>query len=93
MQLVRERTEEMASPSSRSIELDAREASLEAALATVNTAFAILGSRALVILSACGAFTLFGWAAYEPTGWRFAVACAFTLFVFGPALFIDRRGS
>lgn len=59
----------------------------------MNVAFAILGSRALVILAACGAFTLFGWAAYEPTGWRFAVACAFTLFVFGPALFIDRRGS
>jgi ABC-type enterochelin transport system substrate-binding protein len=69
-----------------------KEKSLEAALATVNTAFAILGSRALVILAACGAFTLFGWAAFEPSGWRFATACAFTLFVFGPALWIDRRG-
>lgn len=59
----------------------------------MNVAFAILGSRALVILAACGAFTLFGWSAYEPTGWRFAVSCAFTLLVFAPALFVDRRGS
>lgn len=58
----------------------------------VNAAFAILGSRALVILAASGAFTLFGWAAWEPSGWRLAAACLFTVFVFAPALWIDRRG-
>jgi hypothetical protein len=72
--------------------LASKEAQLSAALATVRTAFAILGSRALVILAAAGAFALFGWTAIEPNGWRLAAACLFTLFVFGPALWIDRRG-
>lgn len=71
--------------------LAAREAALEAALATVNAAFSILGSRALVILASVGAFTLFGWTALEPSGWRFAAAVAFTVLVFAPALWVDRR--
>lgn len=69
-----------------------KEASVEAALATVMAAFSILGSRALVILAALGSAALFGWTAFDPTGWRFATACAFTVLVFAPALFIDRRG-
>lgn len=69
-----------------------KEASLAALAAPVNAAFGILGSRALVILGALGAFALFGWSAAEPSGWRLGAAAAFTLFVFLPALWIDRRG-
>lgn len=102
VQLVNERTVAetgslISSPDARIAAREAavarKEASIEAAIATVATAFSILGSRALVILAAAGAFALFGWTALEPTGWRFATSCAFTLMVFGPALFIDRRGS
>lgn len=81
-----------ASLAAREAALARKEASVTAILATFDAAFAILGSRALVILAALGSFAMFGWAAYEPTGWRFAAACAFTLMVFAPALFIDRRG-
>lgn len=77
----------------RAAALARKEASVAALLGTVNAAFGILGSRALVILSATGAFALFGWSAADPSGWRFAAACAFTLLVFAPALWIDRRGS
>lgn len=90
LQLVSERTTPSSSEVARAA---AKEAELAAAMATVSTAFAILGSRALVILSALGAFALFGWASYDPTGWRFAAACSFTVLVFGPALWIDRRGA
>lgn len=97
IQLVSERTgptlpDASLALAAREAALASKQASLEAALATVTAAFAILGSRALVILASLGAFALFGWTALEPSGWRFAAACAFTLMVFGPALFIDRRG-
>lgn len=77
----------------REAALEAKGAELTAAIATVHAAFAILGSRALVILAALGSFTLFGWSALDPNGWRLAAACLFTVCVFGPALYIDRRSS
>lgn len=101
LQLVGERTGQAMPPQSSTSEAArvaqiqakaaAKEAEFAAALSTVKVAFAILGSRALVILAALGAFALFGWAAWQPDGWRFASAIAFTLFVFAPALWIDRR--
>jgi hypothetical protein len=96
--LVGERTEAEPNPAleaaleAKAKALDAKAAELAAAAGTVRAAFGILGSRALVVLASLGAFTLFAWAAYEPSGWRFAAACAFTLCVFAPALWIDRRG-
>jgi ABC-type enterochelin transport system substrate-binding protein len=76
----------------REAALARKEQSIEAALATVNAAFGILGSRALVILAAAGAFSMFGWAAYTSSGWTMGAAIAFTALVFMPALWIDRRG-
>lgn len=75
----------------REAALAAKEADLKAALATVHTAFAILGSRALVILSAMGASAAFGWALLNPGGWQLAGACLFTCLVFLPALWVDSR--
>lgn len=75
----------------REAALAAKEQELKAAMAVVRTAFAILGSRALVILAALGSFVAFGWASWEPSGWRVAAAVLFTVLVFLPALWIDRR--
>jgi hypothetical protein len=103
VRLVSERTQEqipsLASTSAadaavlaaRAKALARKEESLQAAIASLHVAFAILGSRALVILSALGSAGLFGWAATQPDGWRLTAAICFTLFVFLPSLYIDRR--
>lgn len=70
--------------------LAAKEAELQAALASLRALFRALGSRALVIIAALGACAAFGWALYEPSGWKVAGACLFTAMVFWPALWIDR---
>lgn len=95
LQVVSERTEQppqTRNDAARAAALAAKEADLAAALAVVRTAFGILGSRALVILSAIGSAGGFGWAAYKADGWALAAAISFTVMVFLPALWIDRRG-
>lgn len=88
--LVSERTE-AATPdvAARAAALAAKEADLQAALATIRAAFSILGSRALVILSAACAAAGFGWAVYSANGWALGAACAYSCLVFLPALYAD----
>lgn len=93
LQLVGERTEQTPqSPNdaARTAAVAKKEAELAAALATVRTAFAILGSRALVILSACGAVASFAAALYWPDGLRLTAACLYTVLVFLPSLYASR---
>ena len=94
LQLVGERTE-AAPPSpehaARQASLEAKEAQLQAALATVKTAFAILGSRALVVMTGAGALAAFGWALYVPATLTVTAACLYSLLVFLPSLWVDRR--
>lgn len=92
LQVVSERTAASLPPdvAAREAALAAKESDLQTALATVSTAFRILGSRALVILTALGAAAAFGWALLYPEGWRLAAACLFTAMVFWPALWADR---
>lgn len=92
LQLVGERTETAPAPdgAARAKALEAKEAELQAALATVRTAFAILGSKALVMISLLASVAAFGWVIYEPNGWRLAAACLFTVGCFLPALWFDR---
>ena len=67
-----------------------KEAELTAALATVKTAFAILGSRALVILTAAASAAAFGWALLNADLAHIAAASLFTAFVFWPSLYAAR---
>ena len=60
-------------------------------MATIRAAFAILGSRALVMLALLASIGAFGWAIYIPDGMRLAGACLFTVMTFLPALWIDWR--
>lgn len=95
LQLVGERTAtDKPSPDleARAAALAAKEAQLQAALATVKTAFDILGSRALVILTAAGAIAAFGWALYMPASLTLAAACLYSILVFLPALWMARQG-
>ena len=91
LQLVAERT---AAPTpdvaARAAALEAKEKELQAALATVRTAFAILGSRALVLTALLATIGAFGYAIYDPTGLRLAAACLMALLGFLPALWADR---
>ncbi len=90
--LVSERTEQTPQPNdaARAAALAQKEAELAAALATVRTAFAILGSRSLVIVSALGAIAAFAAALYWPEGLRLTAACLYTGLVFLPALYASR---
>ena len=95
LQLVGERTETASQTpdlAAREAALEAKEAQLQAALATVKTAFDILGSRALVILTAAGAIAAFGWALYVPASLTLAAACLYSILVFLPALWVARQG-
>ena len=85
--LVSERTATPPQPDAAS--LAAKEADLQAALATIKAAFAILGSRALVILTALGAAAAFGWAVYSANGWALGSACAYSVLIFLPSLYAD----
>lgn len=67
-----------------------KEAELAGALATVKTAFAILGSRALVILTAAASAVAYGWALYNADLAHIVAASLFTAFVFWPALYASR---
>lgn len=91
LQLVAERT---AAPTpdaaSRAAALEAKEKELQAALATVRVAIAILGSRALVMLALLASIGAFGWAIYAPDGLRLAGACLLTIMTFLPALWVSR---
>lgn len=71
--------------------LTAKEEDLRMVMITVNSAFRILNARALVMLTGAVAAGLFGWAVNEPTVGRTAAACAFSLLVFLPALWVDAR--
>ena len=88
--LVSERTTPT-SPSTPDPAIAKKEAELAAALATVKTAFAILGSRALVILTATCAAAAYGWALYNADIAHIAAASLFTAFVFWPALYASRN--
>lgn len=66
------------------------EAELKAALATVRAAFAILGSRALVVLSLIASVGAFAWALYHDTALGMLGACLVTAMLFWPALWVDR---
>lgn len=91
LQLVGERTAEPTPDvAARAAALEAKEKELQAALATVKAAFAILGSRALVMAALAASIGAFGWALYEPSGLRLAAACLFTAMGFLPALWVDR---
>ena len=67
----------------------AKEAELAAAMGAVKVLAAILGSRALVVLTSLGASAAFGWALYSPSGLALAGACLFTILVYLPALYAD----
>jgi hypothetical protein len=92
LQLVAERT---AAPTpdvaARAAALEAKEADLQAALATIRTAFAILGSRALVMTALLATIGAFGWALWDPSGLRLAAACLLAAMGFLPALWADFR--
>ena len=93
--LVSERTTQ-ASPSTpdaaaREAALQAKEAQLAAALATVQTAFGILGARALVILTATASAGAFAWALAAGDISHIVAASLFTAFVFWPALYASRN--
>lgn len=90
--MVSERTEAPKADdgAARAAALEAKEKGLQAAMATIKAAFAILGARALVIFSAVCAAAAFGWALWNPDGWKVAGACLFTAMVFWPALYFDR---
>lgn len=93
LQLVGERTAETPRPdgAARAAALEAKETELRAALATVRAAFAILGSKALVMVSLLATVVAFGWVLVEPTGMRLAAACLLAGMAFLPALIIDWR--
>lgn len=93
LQLVGERT--AATPpapnaAARAAALEAKEKELQTALATVRAAFAILGSRALVMVSLLAAILAFGYALYSQSGISLAAACLVTAMGFWPALWVDR---
>lgn len=101
LQVVSERTEQTqtSTPSSPS-EADYRaaaqalrqkEAELAGAIAAVKAAFAILGTRALVILSSLGSAAGFGWAIYSSSGMALLGAAAYTCLVFLPALYASSK--
>lgn len=92
--LVSERTETPAqtpNDAAREAALAAKEAQLAAALATVRTAFAILGSRALIILTATASAAAFGWALLYADVAHITAAGLFTAFVFWPSLYAGRQ--
>lgn len=92
LQIVAEReTAQIPDVAARAAALDAKEAELKAALATIRTCFAILSSRALVMIALLAAIGGFAWALYEPTGLRLAAACLFAAMGFLPALWADWR--
>jgi hypothetical protein len=92
LQLVAERT---AAPTPdvavRAAALEAKEKELQAALATIRAAFAILGSRALVMTALLATIGAFAWALWDPSGLRLAAACLFAAMGFLPALWADFR--
>ncbi len=90
--LVSERTEPARSTSPKpDPRIAAKEAELAAALATVRTAFAILGSRALVIGTAAASAGAFAWALAVGDIAHIVAASLFTAFVFWPALYVSRQ--
>mgnify|MGYP001596941389 CR=1 FL=1 len=92
LQLVGERTAEAPSDiAAREHALEAKEAQLQAALTTLETAFSILGARALVIVTATGAIGAFGWALYMPAALTLSAACLYSCLVFLPALWVARQ--
>jgi hypothetical protein len=91
LQVVGERTATPAPDvAARAAALEAKEKELQAALATVKAAFAILGSRAVVMISLLAAIGAFGWVLYDPSGLRLAAACLVTAMGFLPSLWADR---
>lgn len=90
LQVVSERQAAPSTDAARAAALAAKEQELQAALATVRTAFGILGSRALVILTSLGAAAAFGWAIYSASGIALLGASVYTTLVFLPALWSDR---
>ena len=92
--LVSERTETTPQPSNdaaRAAALAKKEAQLAAALATVKTAFAILGTRALVILTATASAGAYAWALAVGDMAHIVAASLFTAFVFWPSLYVSRE--
>lgn len=71
--------------------LRAKEKEYTAALASIKVAYAILGSRALVILSSIGSAAAFGWAIYSASGIALLGASVYTVLVFLPALYHASR--
>ena len=88
--LVSERTTPT-SPSTPDPAIAKKEAELAAALATVKTAFAILGTRALVILTATASAGAYAWALAVGDMAHIVAASLFTAFVFWPALYVSRE--
>lgn len=71
--------------------LAAKEADLQAALATVKAAFAILGSRALVIVTACTCAAAWGYVLIAQPAFGPLSAALATAMLFWPALWADLR--
>lgn len=68
-----------------------KEAEFQAALATVKAAYAILGTRAQLILSGLGSAAFFGWAVYSTSGIALLGAVSYTVLVFLPSLYASRQ--
>lgn len=71
---------------------DPKEVELDAALAMARHAFAILGSRALVILAALASCGAWAYVLVSEPAYGVLSAALVTAMIFWPALWIDRRG-
>ena len=90
LQLVGERTA-TAPDAARQAALEAKEAQLKAALATVQAAFDILGAHARAMVALVAAVLVFAWAVFDPQWSKIIGATVFAAMVLWPCLWMDRR--
>lgn len=89
--MISERQAPSSTDAARAAALAAKEQELQAALATVRTAFAILGSRALVILAALFSAAAWGYVLFAEPAYGVVSAALVTAMIFWPALWADRH--
>ena len=92
LQLVGERTAPGTPDiAARQAALEAKEAQLKAALATVQAAFDILGAHARSMVALVATVCVFAWAVYDAQSAKIIGATVFAAMVLWPCLWMDRR--
>lgn len=68
-----------------------KERELQQAIGILRVALGALSQRLLTVVSLLASAGMFGWAVWQPEGWRITAACLFAVLVFGPLAYLDAR--